>query len=129
MEKLVGLKIIDISGLEEDSYEAVIKFENGATLTQLHHQDCCESVQIEQVDGNYKRHIGAIFFGLEEKVADLNDPDFPYDKDRSYDSATATFYTLTTSKGYLDWRWVGESNGYYSESVSMDICENKASDN
>ena len=39
-------------------------------------------------------------------------------KPESADSYTWTFYRFSTVKGTVTVRWFGESNGYYSESVS-----------
>ena len=115
-EELFAKQIKSITGLEEHSEKVTITFEGGSYIEQYHDQDCCESVTINQVDGNPDKFIGAIAHELIEKV--LYKDDMSADQLPEYtESLTATFYTLKTSKGYLDWRWYGESNGYYSESV------------
>ena len=38
----------------------------------------------------------------------------------SWGTSTKTKYTIKTEKGTLVINWLGESNGYYSETVSFD---------
>jgi len=116
-ENLFGRVIESITGLEEESDKVTITFKHGGSITQFHEEDCCESVYVSQVDGNVRKHEGAVIHELIEKVLDKTE--IPSDELPKYTdtSLTATFYTLKTSKGYLDWRWYGESNGYYSEGV------------
>jgi len=116
---LKGKKITGIIGMQKDSEEITLQFEDGTTLMFFHNQDCCEVVEVAQVDGIVDRHIGTTFTELRVKV-DGRRGDFNRDE-----SETWTFYTLITSKGYLDFRWIGSSNGYYSEKVDtlVDIPE------
>ena len=78
-----------------------------------HDQDCCESVDINDVVGDLQDLVGEPLL-MAEEVSGYIGPEPEY-----ADSYTWTFYKFATRKGYVDVRWLGESNGYYSESVDL----------
>ena len=80
-----------------------------------HVQDCCESVRIEEVHGDPEALRGA-FITLAEESSGVPENEAEY-MDMS---ATWTFYRLCTPQGDLTLRWLGESNGYYSEGVDYE---------
>jgi hypothetical protein len=123
-EFLLGKTLIKINATKEE-----IRFYTEDQVYILtHDQDCCESVYIESIVGDLDDLIGSPITLAEEasncwsasddaKVLHAlmsNEPLSPYDE-----SWTWTFYKLATIKGYVDIRWYGNSNGYYSESVSF----------
>lgn len=84
---------------------------------RLYHQpDCCESVTIEDIVGDLDDLVGTPLLLVEETV---NNEDAA--RSEYYESYTWTYYRFRTIKGSVDIRWYGESNGYYSERVSIDI--------
>lgn len=94
-------------------------FENGEEKFTFHHnQECCETVMIEDINGDLNDLIGEPLLIAEDVSGVTPSPDA---KDSSgYDSsATYTFYKFATTKGYVDVRWFGTSNGYYSERVDL----------
>lgn len=87
----------------------------------LHHQDCCESVSIESIDGDLEDLVGAPLIMAEEASSEGVEPIEGSLDLFTAESCTWTFYKFATQKGYVTIRWYGTSNGYYSESVSFEV--------
>jgi hypothetical protein len=94
--------------------EMVFKSDDGKIFKFLHYQDCCENVGIEDICGDLSDLVGSPLLVAEE-VSNLGE-DTPAD-DRE---GTWTFYKFATVKGNVTVRWLGTSNGYYSEGVSYE---------
>lgn len=88
-------------------------FSDGSELIFYHEQDCCEVVTITDINGDWSDLIGHPILVAEERTS------IPNITTESYLSQTYTFYTFRGVSGSVDVRWLGESNGYYSESVHM----------
>lgn len=91
-------------------YDQITFKGDGVTYIMRHEQDCCEHVYIESIVGDLEDLLNTPITGAEEVVHTGSNED---------GSETWTFYKLRSRKGYVDIRWHGESNGYYSESVSL----------
>ncbi len=84
-----------------------------------HHQDCCESVSIQDVCGELSDLVGTPILQAEENSSGEDPADCPK-RDYQPESMTWTFYRIATMKGQVVIRWLGTSNGYYSERISID---------
>ena len=98
-----------------DGDEMLFETAHGERFVFGHDQDCCESVYIEDITGDIEDLVGEPLL-LVEEVSGETPADFDPD---AHDSYTWTFYKFATRKGYVDVRWLGESNGYYSERVDL----------
>jgi len=108
----------------KQTYEESITFTSacGKVFTLEHNQSCCESVYIESVVGDLQDLVGNPIL-LAEEVNNASNVNL--DNDESF---TWTFYKLATIKGYVDIRWYGSSNGYYSEEASLYMSINATED-
>lgn len=107
---LIGKTLTAIEGRVNDD-EMYMVFEDDTIVHMHHSQDCCETVEINDIAGDLADLIGSPLLMAEEATS--NDPI----DGEEYDSFTWTFYKFATVKGYVTIRWLGTSNGYYSEEV------------
>lgn len=122
IQDFTGKTISSIEGAEIGSDEVTFICSDGTKYRMFHDQDCCESVRIEDINGDISDLIGSPILQAEESTNSddtLGRIEYP-------DSFTWTFYILATIKGYVTIRWLGESNGYYSESVELEELKQKA---
>lgn len=105
-------KVLREVSVNKDRDELIFVTVTGDKYKLYHQQDCCESVNITDINGDLNNLIGSPILMAEESVSSPN-------PQPAYESETWTFYKLATVKGYVDIRWVGNSNGYYSESVDF----------
>jgi hypothetical protein len=113
-----GRTITGVTGLEKGSSLLTISTDKG-DLTLRHYRDCCESVSIEDFEGDESDLIGGIIVEAEETT---NHPSAEGSTEDVWaESHTWTFYKFRTTKGDLWVRWLGMSNGYYSESVTVEF--------
>ena len=112
-EDMLGKVIVDIKGAEKDSDFILFTLDDGTRYLMYHEQDCCENVFVEDICGNINKLLGVPILKA-ECTTNIGETALDF-----YHSCTWTFYHLATVKGYVDIRWYGESNGYYSETVDF----------
>ena len=113
---LVGCTLSAVTGAKGDD-SIVFECTDGARYQMYHSQDCCESVNVEDIEGDLADLIGLPITLAEE--SSNSEPLLGHEVGEYCESYTWTFYRIATAKGFVVIRWLGESNGYYSESVSF----------
>jgi hypothetical protein len=114
--ELKGKTITSIDGINSDDIDTIITTSDGSIYTLTHLQDCCEHVRVYGSVGNIDNVLNAEVIAAE----DTNPMDNPNATDyKAYDSATWSQFRIVTNKGAFEIWWLGESNGYYSETVSV----------
>jgi len=91
---------------DEDSTSIYFYCKNGMVIQMTHLQDCCESVYLEEIEGDLNSILNSKILFAEESI-------------EKKDEETLSFYKIATEKACITLRWYGESNGYYSEEVDL----------
>ena len=112
MAQMLGKTFVKVTG-SVDGDAMLFETAQGERFMFAHQQDCCETVRINDIVGDLQDLVGEPLL-ISEEVKGATEPD-----EELYESYSYTFYKFATRKGYVDVRWLGESNGYYSESVEL----------
>ena len=123
LQDLVGKTCVIIQNKSGDNYiraydeEFCMYFSDMTIVNFRHKQQCCENVRIAEIIGDPNDLIGRPLRLCEEAIAPGDLP-----------NSTSTWYKFVTNEGSVTIRWLGESNGYYSEKVDYKIDKFKLSD-
>ena len=114
-EELIGKTLTAIK--VDEKYAAWILFVVSEDEKYLLHNDeaDCNDVQvtIDDINGDINDLVGSPLTMAES----VSNEAFEKSQDAE---GTWTFYRFATVKGYVDIRWFGTSNGYYSETVTLE---------
>ncbi|MGL5803162.1 MAG: DUF7448 domain-containing protein [Cetobacterium sp.] len=110
LDNLVGAKILDV---DDSGYDLLKIVTDKGTMRFVHYQNCCEDVSLFDGFDDLKAMIGEEIKFAEETNNGKTDDYEPHD------SYTWTFYKISTMWKDVTLRFIGESNGYYSEEVDL----------
>lgn len=79
----------------------------------VHVPDCCSTGHLVDVNGDPGDLIG-------NPIVMANEVSSGGHCTEDFESLTWTFYHLATIKGIVTLRWLGKSNGYYSEEIDLE---------
>jgi hypothetical protein len=102
---------VEVAG---DKERVAFTFDADKSIAISHMSDCCETVIVYDIIGDIQNLVGSPILDADETTdsdnwpGDVSQPEY-------LDSYTWTVYRLRTAKGEVTLRWLGESNGYYSE--------------
>ncbi len=111
--ELVGETLTHID-VDDDSRSVLLTTASGRQLLIDHQQDCCEEVRLMDMDGNWVDLIGKPILWATEDVDHNGDPEPEIPA-----CWTWTHLTFKVDDATVVSKWLGESNGYYSEEIRL----------
>lgn len=115
LSELVG-KTIQV--VENENNESILFVCTDLSAYEMYHmQDCCEDVGVYNINGDLQSLVGKTILSITESILG----DWPKDvqEPECLESFTWTVFIIETESSTVVIRWLGTSNGYYSESVYL----------
>jgi hypothetical protein len=109
---LVG-EVLDAVDIDREENQILLTTRSGRKFLVYHEQDCCETVAISGQDGSFDKLIGKPLIEARDFAVDTGE------SESDYDSQTTTTLVFRVDDQTVISRWIGDSNGYYSESVDI----------
>jgi hypothetical protein len=109
---LVG-EVLDAVDIDREENQILLTTRSGRKFLVYHEQDCCETVAISTQDGSFDNLIGKPIVEARDFAVDTGE------SEGDYDSQTTTTLVFRVDDQTVISRWIGDSNGYYSESVDI----------
>ena len=107
---LVG-EVLDTVDIDREENQILLTTRSGRRFMVYHEQDCCETVAISGQDGSFDNLIGKPIVEARDFAVDTGDDEI--------DSQTTTTLVFRADDQTVISRWIGDSNGYYSERVDI----------
>jgi hypothetical protein len=118
LDNIIGATVLAVEGGVVGSDSVTIRTDKGDLRLYFdndYYGPCCVDVRVEDVTGDPSDLVGGVVSVAEERSNQ--------EGDRGDYRTRWTFYTIRSSKGDLDLRWLGKDNGYYGVSVHTDWSE------
>lgn len=109
IQSLVG-EVLTYIDIDEKENQIKLTTASGREVMIYHEQNCCESVCIESTEGDWLSLVGKVIVGVSHDE---------YERDNEWGHETRTELKFIVDGSTVISRWIGESNGYYSEIVDF----------
>lgn len=103
--------------ISKTDLSVVMSFSDGSIFKLSHKIEDNENVYIDDITGDLNDLLGSPILQAEEST-NIESPVWSK-KNSGYTSCTWAFYKIATVKGWVDIRFFGGSNSYYSTSVDL----------
>ena len=109
---LVG-EVLDAVDIDREKDQILLTTRSGRNFLVYHKQNCCETVAISGQDGSFDKLIG-------KPIVEARDITVDTSEEAAGSSQTTTILVFRVDDQTVISRWIGDSNGYYSESVDIE---------